>query len=144
MKKLLLISTILLLSASFIIGQRINVPGDQPTIQSAINSSTDGDTVLVADGIYFENINFKSKAITVASHFLIDGDETHIDSTIINGSQPSHPDSGSVVFIEDSKDSNSVLCGFTITGGTGTKTGFGEFAKANDRNRAIRVFGCKN
>ncbi len=38
----------------------------------------------------------------------------------------SHPDSGSVVFIEDSKDSNSVLCGFTITGGTGTKTGFGE------------------
>ena len=123
MKQIALEISFVLFLSIYSFGQIINVPADQPTIQSAINASVDGDTVLVADGTYFENINFKSKAITVASHFLIDGDETHIDSTIINGSQPSHPDSGSVVFIEDSKDSNSVLCGFTITGGTGTKQG---------------------
>ncbi|MGB5528680.1 MAG: T9SS type A sorting domain-containing protein, partial [Ignavibacteriaceae bacterium] len=34
--------------------------------------------------------------------------------------QPSHPDSGSVVFFVNGEDASSVLCGFTITGGTGT------------------------
>jgi len=98
----------------------INVPADQPTIQAGINAAVNGDTVLVADNIYYENINFKGKAIFVASHFLIDGDTTHIGSTIINGSQPSHPDSGSVVYFISGEDTNSVLCGFTITGGSGT------------------------
>ena len=75
----------------------INVPGDIPTIQKAINASVDGDTVLVADGTYFENINFRGKAITLASHFLIDGDATHVDRTIINGSKPKDPTKGTVV-----------------------------------------------
>lgn len=39
----------------------INVPDDKPTIQEGINSSADGDTVLVSPGIYIENINFKGK-----------------------------------------------------------------------------------
>ncbi|MGB5286986.1 MAG: T9SS type A sorting domain-containing protein, partial [Ignavibacteriaceae bacterium] len=41
-------------------------------------------------------------------------------NTIIDGSQPSHPDSGSVVTFNSGEDTTSVLCGFTITGGTGT------------------------
>jgi len=98
----------------------INVPGDQSTLQAGINAAQNGDTVLVADNTYFENINFKGKAITVASHFLIDGDSTHIDSTIINGSQPSHPDTGSVVLFVSGEDTTSILCGFTLTGGSGT------------------------
>jgi parallel beta-helix repeat protein len=98
----------------------IHVPYDVPTIQAGINSASDGNIVLVADGTYLENINFKGKAITVASHFLMDGDSTHIDSTIIDGSQPSHPDSGSVVSFVSGEDTTSILYGFTITGGTGT------------------------
>ncbi|MEJ2052248.1 MAG: hypothetical protein P8Y60_20860, partial [Calditrichota bacterium] len=76
--------------------------------------------MLVADSTYNENINFKGKAITVASRFLVDGDTSHISKTIIDGSQPSHPDSGSVVSFVSGEDSSTVLCGFTITEGSGT------------------------
>ena len=45
----------------------LNVPGDYPTIQAAINASSNGDTVLVAPGTYFENVTFSGKLITVQS-----------------------------------------------------------------------------
>jgi hypothetical protein len=98
----------------------VHVPQDQPSIQAGINAAFPGDTVLVADSIYYENIDFKGKVITVTSYFLIDGDTTHIDSTIINGSQPSDPDKGSVVSFVSGEDTTSILYGFTITGGIGT------------------------
>jgi hypothetical protein len=98
----------------------INVPADVPTIQAGIDSASYGNIVLVEDGTYLENINFKGKAITVASHFLTDGDTNHINNTIIDGSQPNNPDSGSVVLFVSGEDTNSVLTGFTITGGSGT------------------------
>jgi len=126
MKNLIHFFAVLFLSTNlFAQGEVINVPADQPTIQEAINASVDGDTVLVADGLYYENINYRGKAITVASWFLIDGDETHIDSTIINGSQPTHPHSGVVVEFNSGEDTTSVLYGFTITGGTGQLDPYG-------------------
>ncbi len=96
------------------------MPGDQPTIQDGIIAAVPGDVVLVAEGTYYENINFMGKAITVASHYYQDGKKKHINKTIINGSQPSDPDFGSVVYFMSGEDTNSILCGFTITGGTGT------------------------
>ncbi|UCF64581.1 MAG: right-handed parallel beta-helix repeat-containing protein [bacterium] len=98
----------------------IRVPQDQAGIQAGINAATNGDTVLVADSTYYENINFMGKTITVASLFLMDGDTNHINNTIINGNQPSHTDSGSVVSFVSGEDTTSMICGFTITGGTGT------------------------
>ena len=112
---------ILICSSTFSIAGVIHVPQDQPTIQAGINASANGDTVLVAENTYYENINFNAKWITVASHYIMDKDTTHINKTIIDGSRPSHPDSGSVVsFTSGFEDTNSVLTGFTITGGTGT------------------------
>ncbi|MBK6966228.1 MAG: hypothetical protein IPH20_20470 [Bacteroidales bacterium] len=79
------------------------------------------DTVLVDPGTYYENINYLGKKpLIVASRFIMDGDTNHIANTIINGSQPMDPDLGSVVSMISGEDTTSVLCGFTITGGTGT------------------------
>ena len=108
------------------LAQIIHVPGDQPTIQAAIDVATHGDTILVDEGTYYENINFKSKPITVASQFLMDGDETHIENTIIDGSQPANPDSASVVSFISGEDTTSIIVGFTIQGGNGTPSSWGD------------------
>ena len=120
-KKFFVFSFLLLLFSIPVSGQIINVPGDQPTIQAGINAAVDGDVVLVAEGTYYENISFSGKKITVASHYYTDGDERHIKKTIIDGSQPANPDFASVVSFMSGEDTNSILCGFTITRGTGTK-----------------------
>jgi hypothetical protein len=99
----------------------IKVPNDYSTIQEAINASSNGDTVLVASGTYYENINFRGKSILLTSYYIFNEDVTYITSTIINGSQPDHPDTASCVLIVNGEDSTAILQGFTLTGGTGTK-----------------------
>ena len=90
---------------SAVAGATIHVPADQPTIQAAIDAATDGDTVLVSDGTYTENINFEGKAITVTS---------------VNGSKVTTIDGGKlnvVVAFVTKEGAGSVLNGFTITNG---------------------------
>ncbi len=106
---------------TLLFGDIINVPADTSTIQGGIFLADEGDTVLVSEGIYHENIRFAGKAITVASPFILDADTSHLSKTIIDGSLQSHADSGSVVTFNSGEDTNSVLCGFTISGGTGTR-----------------------
>jgi hypothetical protein len=99
----------------------IRVPADQPTIQEAIGSASNGDTIVVYPGTYYENIFFRGKNIVVTSRFYESGDLNFVQSTIINGSQPVHADTASCVLFINKEDSTAVLQGFTITGGQGTK-----------------------
>ncbi|MFC2089632.1 T9SS type A sorting domain-containing protein [Bacteroidota bacterium] len=120
MKKIITFSIILICIYSFSNAQIINVPAEHSSIQTAIESASDGDTIVVEEGTFFENINFKGKAITVASRFVLDGDTSHISKTIIDGSQALNPDTASTVLMCSGEDTTSVLMGFTITGGKGT------------------------
>lgn len=105
-------------------GQIIYVHPDSlhSTVQSGINAATDGDTVLVADGIYHEQISFLGKAITVASNYIMDGDPAHIDNTVLDGSLLDIYN-GSVVLFTSGEDTTSIINGFTIQNGKGTSDG---------------------
>jgi hypothetical protein len=95
------------------VAEGLCVPLQYPTIQSAINASSNGDTIVVLDGTYTgagnRDINFNGREITLKS---VNGPE----SCIINcGGSSLHPHRG--FSFESDEDSNSVLDGFTITGG---------------------------
>jgi hypothetical protein len=94
----------------------IYVPDDYTKIQDAIGASLGGDTIIVRQGTYLENIDFKGKAITVKSN---DGP----DVTIIDGGQPANPDFGSVVTFQNGEGPDSVLEGFKLTNGSGNLIG---------------------
>jgi serine protease len=109
MKKLVLRTCLIVLmsiTAATANAAVIRVPDDQPTIQQAINVAVQGDTVLVSPGTYFENIDFRAKAITVRS-------ERGAAQTIMDGNK----NGLSVVTFESGETRNSVLSGFTIQHG---------------------------
>ncbi len=99
----------------------INVPSDQPTIQTAIDAAVTNDTVLVAPGTYVENIKITGKGIILSSNFLLNRDPAYILNTIIDGSQPGHPDTASVILIYYTDPRPVTIQGFTITRGNGTR-----------------------
>ena len=75
------------------------------SIQAAIAASSSGDTILVANGLYSEDIDFLGKAIRVES---ADGPEV----TTISGTQ-------TVVTISSGEAPGTALVGFTIRDGMG-------------------------
>jgi len=121
MKKNILLLLLFGINISDVFCTTLKVPLNYPTIQAAILASNNTDTVAVSPGTYFENINFRGKKILVTSLFYLTKDTSYISSTIINGSTPTNPDTASCVLFNSGEDSTSILQGFTLTGGKGTK-----------------------
>ena len=103
---------LLVISASSLAGIR-GVPDPYATIQLGIDSSEEGDTVLVEPGVYEECIDFRGKNITVTS--VDPNNHQVVADTVIQGD-----DSGSVVTFAAGEDHRAILSGFTITGGYGS------------------------
>lgn len=89
-----------------------HVPADYPTIQSCIDAADSGDDCIVAPGTYNEVINFLGKAITLRSS---DG----AGVTIIDGSGLNN----SVIKCINGEGLDTILSGFTITGGNALRGG---------------------
>ena len=107
----MLISLCLVCTNIFSYAAVIEVPADQPSIQAGIDAAKDGDTVLVADGIYRGegnvNIDFKGKQIIVKS-------ENGPKTTIVD-CQSKFNTRG---FIFQNQETNDVVLeGFTVTHG---------------------------
>jgi Bacterial Ig-like domain (group 3) len=108
----------------------INVPADQNTIQAGIDAASNGDTVLVAPGTYYENINFKGKAITVTS-------SGGAESTTINGGRL-----GSTIIFSNNETRDSILSNFTITAGEGNGGIYITFASPTIVSNTITLNHC--
>jgi hypothetical protein len=98
--------------------------GDYPTIQAAIDASVDGDTVLVAPGTYAgdgnRDIDFGGKATTVRSEAG--------PGTCIVDAQGAWNEWHRGFYFHNGEQADSVLDGFTITGGYSFQLGGGGIA----------------
>lgn len=110
--KSMVIAFTMLLISMVSSAQIIHVPQDYAKISDAINAATDGDTVLVDTGTYYEYLHFSGKRITLASHYILTKDTSFITKTIIDGNQ-----SGNVMVFIQGEDSASILEGFTLVNG---------------------------
>ena len=105
----------LFLLLSFSIWSIIYVPTDYSTIQAAITASVDGDTIIVDQGVYTENINFSGKEILLTSQVINTNSYTDVQQTIITALN-----NGVVAEFTNNETSLSKLNGFTMRMGQGT------------------------
>jgi hypothetical protein len=97
----------------------INIPSDYTTIQAGINASVDGDTVLVAQGTYSENLILANE-IVLASHAIYDDLESDwLDNENILGTIISGDHNGSCLIIRDGNIEPTII-GLTFQDGIGT------------------------
>ena len=101
----------LVASTSTAFGADLFVPGEYPTVQSAIEAAVDGDTVHVAAGTYVENIDYIGKNIELLS-------DLGADVTILDGGQ-----AGPVVTFAGGESDQAILNGFSVVNGAAESGG---------------------
>lgn len=90
----------------------INIPEAYSTIQEGINAATNGDTVLVSDGIYTGSLN---------RNLTWNGNEKHLVIRSVNGPEfctiDCQQNGRAFTFIETWQDSTDIIEGFTLING---------------------------
>ncbi len=126
--RLFLISGLIILIGNYsqICAAVLQVPENYESIQAAIDSSADADTVLIAPGIYHERINFNGKSIVVGSYMLTTGNDQFIRQTVIDGDSL-----GTVVTFTGGSDNRTLLSGLTIQNGGQVDDGGGIFCRGS-------------
>lgn len=90
------------------------VPQEFDTIQEAIDAVSNGDLVRVAQGTYYEHIDFDGKSITVVSS---DPDDPNVVANTIIDGLVSNQKNGDVVKFSSGETNAAVLSGFTLRNG---------------------------
>lgn len=80
------------------------------TVREGIDAASDGDTVIVARGIYLENIRFNGKNIVLRGTDPLDPEV--VAATVLDGNK-----AGPVATFEGTEGESCVLAGFTIRNG---------------------------
>src|SRR6056297_129655 len=93
--------------------QTIQVPQDFESIQSAIDASSQGDSIHIAPGIYVENLVIPHE-LTFYSDFLVTQDMSDIESTVLDGDS-----SGAVILAKQPLGNRLEFIGLTVQNGTG-------------------------
>ena len=104
MKALKLIQKVFIFStlvSSLIFANTIHVPGDYPTILLAVNNASNGDTIVVAYGTYYENVLIQNKSVVLIG----------TDTPIIDGGGDN-----TCLFL-DGTDTNTVITNFKLRNG---------------------------
>jgi len=109
-----IVPVVILMLSVIAAADTLYVPQNYGTIQEGIHAAMEGDTVLVAPSTYYENIDFMGKMVIVKS---LGGPE----STCIDGGSSPYPELGSVVSFKSAERPGTILEGFTIRNGFGTR-----------------------
>jgi hypothetical protein len=109
----------------------MSVPADHEGIQEALDASMDGDVICVEPGWYVvEDLDFLGKAVTLVG---VEGRE----STIIDGGGV-----GPVVRFSTGEGTDTVLYGFTVTGGVAGQGGCLFIVDSSPTLEELVVTGC--
>ena len=104
-----------------------HVPTNYPAIQLALSASSPNDTILVAPGVYFENLNAGDKFVSIIG-------PGGADNTVVDGQA-----AGRCLRLGD----GGRLSGLTFRNGYVSTDGGGIWVRVNDSTRPFEMDGCR-